>query len=212
MFPKDYHMRRAGYAVWVGTHHPANFGGPLGGPVQTAYRAELRAMVHAAEHISGTYTIVSDCKGVVNGAERILRGGVMDPNGRHQDLWARLAAALRGCAGVRVRWVPAHTNGPCFAISRRGFEGNNWADILAKNAATAAGPSPRQAWKYFRDCRRCKAIQALQIRVLKAVHQADAAKEDQQGQRHRRLAARPGEKAGRRPPGAGAMLPTEMRT
>ena len=66
VFPKDYNMRRAGYGVWIGANHGANFSGALAGPVQTAYRAELRAMVHAAEHIGGTYTIVSDCKGVVN--------------------------------------------------------------------------------------------------------------------------------------------------
>ena len=136
----------------------------------------------------------------------------MDPNGRHQDLWSRLEKAFRGRTGIRVRWVPAHTDGPCFAISSTDFEGNNWADILAKNASSAAGPSPAQACKYFRDCRRCRAIQALQVRVLKAVQQTEAAQEDQHGQRSRRLADGPARRPGRRQAGPGAMLPTEMRT
>eukprot|EP00972_Heterocapsa_arctica_P103723 15286562-Heterocapsa_arctica.AAC.1 len=68
-------MRRAAYGIWLGHHNQANFASALPGKVQTAYRAELHASVHAAEHFSGHFTIVADCLGVVNEANRIHKGG-----------------------------------------------------------------------------------------------------------------------------------------
>ena len=39
-------LARAGWAVWYGTNSKSNIGAPLCGPVQTSYRAELRAILH----------------------------------------------------------------------------------------------------------------------------------------------------------------------
>ena len=47
----------------------------LPGPVQTAYRAELFALLVAIEIFRGDLTVVSDCKGVVDEAERVRRAG-----------------------------------------------------------------------------------------------------------------------------------------
>eukprot|EP00972_Heterocapsa_arctica_P106594 15700926-Heterocapsa_arctica.AAC.1 len=75
VFPRDLPMRRAAYGIWLGKHNQANFAAALPGKVQTAFRAELQAIVYVAEHFAGDFLIVADCLGVVNEANRIHIGG-----------------------------------------------------------------------------------------------------------------------------------------
>eukprot|EP00972_Heterocapsa_arctica_P094381 13919065-Heterocapsa_arctica.AAC.1 len=53
VFPRDEPMRRAAYGIWMGKFNCHNFACALPGNVQTAYRAELHAIVHVAEHFTG---------------------------------------------------------------------------------------------------------------------------------------------------------------
>eukprot|EP00972_Heterocapsa_arctica_P087589 12914901-Heterocapsa_arctica.AAC.1 len=60
VFPRDLPMRRAAYGIWLGKHNCHNCSHPLPGKVQTAYRAELHAIVHVAEQFTGGIVIVAD--------------------------------------------------------------------------------------------------------------------------------------------------------
>eukprot|EP00972_Heterocapsa_arctica_P090844 13404998-Heterocapsa_arctica.AAC.1 len=89
VFPRDLPMRRAAFGVWIGENSVHNHSQPLPGKVQTAYRAELHAIVHVAERYTENISIIADCLGVVNEANRILKGGSASKWGKHSDLWQR---------------------------------------------------------------------------------------------------------------------------
>ena len=110
MRPRDPYLRRAACAFWAGDHKSDSAAWTLPGPVQTVYRAERYAVLIPLEVFRRDLEIVSDCKGVVDEAERIRAGGKVSPTSRHTDLWARYRDALKA-QGIRrtlVRWVPSH--------------------------------------------------------------------------------------------------------
>ena len=73
--PKDPYLRRAACAFWAGDPKSDSAAWSLPGPVQTVYRAELFAVLVALAAFREEVGIVSDCKGVVDEAERIRAGG-----------------------------------------------------------------------------------------------------------------------------------------
>ena len=75
MRPKDPYLRTAACAFWAGDSKSDMAAWSLPGPVQTVYRAELFAILVALEVFRGDVEVVSDCKGVVDEAERIRAGG-----------------------------------------------------------------------------------------------------------------------------------------
>ena len=85
MRPKDPHLRRATCAFWAGDHESDSAAWTLPGPVQTVYRAELFAVPVALEAFRRDLEIVSDCKGVVDEAERVRAGGKVSPTSRHTE-------------------------------------------------------------------------------------------------------------------------------
>ena len=109
----------------------------------------MYALVLCAERFGGSYVIVSDCLGVVKGAQALLDGGKPSPTSRHADLWTRLHAALRGRAAgdIRVRWVPSHEKRGSTRISEEDRWGNQEADSLANAEARRIGPMHRQQEK-----------------------------------------------------------------
>ena len=78
------------------------------------YRAELYAILVALEVFRGDLEIVSDCKGVVDEAERIRNGGRVNPSSRHADLWTRYVQ--RGAEGPRY----PERSGPLGPLPRGG--------------------------------------------------------------------------------------------
>eukprot|EP00972_Heterocapsa_arctica_P001705 243873-Heterocapsa_arctica.AAC.1 len=81
------------YGFWLGNGNKHNSAKALPGHMRTAFRVELRAIVHVAEHFHGGIVIVADCKEVVNEAYRIFHGGMLSPTERHADLWLRCQQA-----------------------------------------------------------------------------------------------------------------------
>ena len=108
MRPKDAYLRRAACAFWAGDRESDSAAWTLPGPVQTVSRAELFAVLVAFEVFRRDLEIVSDCKGVVDEAERIRAGSKVSPTSKHTDLWARYRDALKaqGIRQVLVPWVP----------------------------------------------------------------------------------------------------------
>ena len=109
MRPKDPYLRKAACAFWAGDSKSDTAAWSLPGPVQTVYRAELFAILVALEVFRGDVEVVSNCKGVVDEAERIRAGGTVSPTSGHADLWFRYKNALsaEGLGRVLVRWVPS---------------------------------------------------------------------------------------------------------
>ena len=97
------------------------------------YRSELYAILLALEVFRGDLEIVSDCKGVMDEAERIRNGGRVNPISRHADLWARYSEALKaqGVRSALVRWVPSHEEEGSDRIPPGDRAGNDHADGLA---------------------------------------------------------------------------------
>ena len=93
--PKDPILRYAAYAVTAATGGPGSLehcvvgGGPLPGLHQTAYRAELQAMVRAIQissQVSGKVRIWTDNQTVWYKTNRLLQGALVKPNASHADL------------------------------------------------------------------------------------------------------------------------------
>ena len=98
------------------------------------YRAELFAACRAFELAPGHVTVVSDCYGVVQQAQSVIKGAHIAARRPHVDLWRRMSAAVQAKAArgerVDIRWVLAHlpeeeAGGP--KITREDWEGNQLA-------------------------------------------------------------------------------------
>ena len=214
MCPKDKCMRRAAYAIWLGDDHPANAAAPLPGRVQTVFRAELAAVVHAAERTQGDCEIVSDCQGVAFGAQAHLDGDSLDPLCRHADLWARFRAAAAARQGRirRVRWVPAHRPRGSPDISPEDWYGNHQADQAANAAAQRAGPTGDQLRRHLAAQELCVAVQEAQARVMAAVMRAEEVARTTRGARLSHALAPRRTAAGHRSAAPTHMQPAERRT
>lgn len=81
-------------------------------------RAELAAVVRAAEAAVGILEVVTDCLSVARGVATIAAGGEPDlARGPLGDLWTRFAR----CA-VEVRWVPSHRDAPDPSVWLKGTQ------------------------------------------------------------------------------------------
>ena len=133
--PKDSRLRRAGWGLWAGELHPWNVSSPLLGQEQTAFRAELRAMVAAVEMFAGELEIASDCEAVVKTANSMLSGHRLDVTMvQHSDLWSRFARVIQRRQGmITVRWIRSHRAEQ--GATDEDALGNQGADRLAAEGA-----------------------------------------------------------------------------
>ena len=82
----------------------------LHGPVQTSYRAEVRALLHVVQTAAAPVFVMIDCKGVANTFNDFLKGKRDMLHMREQDLWD-LVFKLAEAAPVdhfQVQWMPSH--------------------------------------------------------------------------------------------------------
>ena len=78
------------------------------GQHQTAFRAELEAVVVAIETIKDTgiqARIWCDCLSVVRGVQKLQNGGCVKPNRSHSDLWNRIATVLDELESEQLQMV-----------------------------------------------------------------------------------------------------------
>ena len=148
--------------------------GPLPGPRQSVFRAELYALVQALELHDGPLEVVLDCLPVQQRMERVLQGGQLPRGGYHEDLWRRAARAAAGRL-VTVRWVPAHCKEEDVSagrISREDWERNAQADEKAKEAQRLWGPHGQREAAAARTDRLVLGVLSMGARVYEAL-QAD---------------------------------------
>ena len=175
-----------------GEHKSDSAAWTLPGPVQTVYRAELFAVLVALEVFRGDLEIVSDCKGVIDEAERIRAGGKVSPTSKHTDPWTRYkdAPKAHGIRQVLVRWVPSHEEEGSDRITPGDRAGNDHADKLANAHAKIIGPTALQGKLYDRRTEQLEKIQDIQLRILTVAQETNPPRTQDRGPQGR--SARPG--------------------
>ena len=126
--------------------------GPLPGLFQSAFRAEVFAIlraVQAARVHSRRLMIWTDCASAIAGLRKILDGECPAPNGPHSDLWQKIFHAVSDLppGSVQVTKVQAHVG----TEGSSPFEDwcllhNHWAD---RTAVRANFNRPESFWKVF---------------------------------------------------------------
>ena len=127
--------------------------GPLPGILQSAYRAEVYAVLQALQlgrqHRSRV-SLWTDCNAVVMRLRRLMRGQTPRPNSPHADLWREIFTCLQefpeGC--LQVTKVVAHQSladatGP---LEERCCLHNQIAD---KAAVAAQSDRPASFWEFY---------------------------------------------------------------
>jgi hypothetical protein len=72
-------LARAGWGVFYGKESNLNIASKLHGPVQTSYRAEVRALLHAVQTAGSPICVFVDCQGVVNTVNGYISSGHTPP-------------------------------------------------------------------------------------------------------------------------------------
>jgi ribonuclease HI len=168
-------ISRAGCGVFFGDHNPLNLSFRLPGVWQTAYRAELRALVHAAEVaqvVGFSFHAKLDNKAVVDNANDIINDGIIPKD--DQDLWSRFRRVLdvmkRDLSAVPVvSWIKGHTTEEDVIsgiITQEDRRGNIAADCLASEAAIS-WRCPEDVTKVLdRNRKAGRLVQEYQVEVL----------------------------------------------
>ena len=81
-------LARAGWGAYFGDKSAFNFSAKLYGPVQSSYRADLRALLHVVRTATSPVCMMIDCQGVVNMFNDFMSTKVRPERAiRDQDLW-----------------------------------------------------------------------------------------------------------------------------
>ncbi len=110
--PDDPRRRRAAWGIHYAHQHPWNRNAPVAGPVQTVYRAELLAVLHAVKSATAPTRVVSDCQSVVEQLRDTLAGAPRKASGDHAELWEEMNNIIQGRPQgyYAVDWVASHAD------------------------------------------------------------------------------------------------------
>ena len=168
LFPADPLLRVAAFAVVQSQPFALDYtqrsyvpvvAQPLRGVLQSAFRAELQALVVSLQIACQRRACVrvwTDCASVIACFKRhVVDGMPVKANSRHSDLLAAMVA----CAGelgpnnVAVLKVPAHAQKTAFVseLDHWLLDGNHAADLAAKWANNARGPDVWRLWNALAD-------------------------------------------------------------
>jgi len=116
--PTEARLRYAAWAVTIVPGGPGTLdnrwlmGGHVQGLVQTPFRAELTAALHAvrwAIQRGQRVRLWGDCQGVLRGLQRLLQGKQVRKNAPHSDLWSQMQVALASAGHlIQLRKVVSH--------------------------------------------------------------------------------------------------------
>ena len=181
LYPSESYLRVAAWGVVVagGLGAPGTLlaTGHLPGLIQSAFRAELTAVISAAEFAAisrSKIRIWSDCLGVVRRFGRLLQGDWSPgPSTRNSDLWSRLSAVVSSCRDrIEIIKVEAH----CESEAQATFV-DEWCAHYNARVDNLAGTTNRgrssdfwALWDTVRksleaECSIAQAVQALHGRV-----------------------------------------------
>lgn len=160
VFPKDSALRLAGWAVcmaqpWMNLYESQVVAaGHVPGILQTAYRAELVALVHAlqiAQRLGSPVRIWTDCKGVVDLVQGFQGNRVVFKiNASHADLW-QVVHNLLDTLGSKVSFHRVFSHN---VVGEGQSEVDSWAawhnnlvDIAAGGITTKRSPEFGSLWR-----------------------------------------------------------------
>ena len=160
--PTSPELRLAAWAVTIATHSTALppiilSAGPLSGFVQTAFRAELTAVLSAISfsvRFQVPVRIWSDCAGVVRRVRELVQGSPVPPRCPNRDLWLPLAAELQSVPeGFCITHVPSHEDPACHddPVAQWAVSNNNLVDSVASSVNLDRSPSFWRTWTKLRD-------------------------------------------------------------
>ena len=152
-------MARAGWGVYYGHNSKLNTHAPLRGPIQTSYRAEIRAVLYVIRTAMVPTHVWADCKGVVDTYQDILNNTNFDPEDHaDSDLWSIANELLRHAPSnlFKISWMNSHLEEKRNDTKRQQLindgkllqlhvDGNVGADAQAKFGADTEGhavPAP----------------------------------------------------------------------
>ena len=130
--------------------------GPLHGLIQTAYRAEISAALHACRRALESRRaarIWCDCQGVVTRLRRLISGSWQPTAGSSSyDLWLELAEVVSQCPGLlQVLKVAAHDDDDTYDVASLWvLHHNRLADEAASAANASRGEEFWQQWTELR--------------------------------------------------------------
>ena len=103
-------VARAGWGTFFAKDSKHNFSAPLDGPVQTSYRAELKAVIHVIRKTATPTVIMCDCQSVVKTFNKFIHSGIPSQGLREQDLWEQVYVLMENTTDnmVLMQWMPGH--------------------------------------------------------------------------------------------------------
>ena len=184
LLPTIPQVRLASWAVVLAASHPGRpwiiSSGPLPGLIQTAFRAEIFAVLSAltfANLARRPVRIWSDCAGVIRKLRRLQTGDIqIRPSMLNCDLWRRVADVM---AQLTVPWsvhkVAAHVDAE---DSKSALE--DWLifnnDVVDRAADAANYQRPASFWEIWESVRRDYALQDVKARAGLELQRIVAAK------------------------------------
>ena len=200
--PVEKQLRLAAWAVTAAgppsqrLEHMVLAGAPLAGIVQTAFRAELRAVLEALRIALGLrcrVRIWSDCLGVVRGVRKRLSGhSGTTANVPHADLWRRIDDILQQLDCSRIQIVKVVSHGDIQKAADAGEDWAFWHNNLVDEAAS--GFNDRRGaefWELFQTVEAEVLRDAALHSAIARVHLLTGRKADRQQQPERNTAPPP---------------------
>ena len=113
-FPTDRRLRHCGVGIYGGGNSSWQFTSPLRGPVQMNDKAELIAVVLAAEALQGQADLFPtgvELLFVCFACQALASGGIIRPSTAHYPTFRRLQRVINDLGGnfFAFRWMPSHT-------------------------------------------------------------------------------------------------------
>ena len=117
-FPTDRRLRHCGVGIYGGGNSSWQFTSPLRGPVQMNDKAELVAVVLAAEALQGQADLfpkgvefLIDNQFVCFACQALASGSTLRPSTAHYPTFRRLQRVIQDIGGdfFAFRWMPSHT-------------------------------------------------------------------------------------------------------
>ena len=160
-------LARAGWGVYYHKDSEHNCHFPLNGPVQSSYRAEIKALLHVLRTSAIPTIVFCDCKSVVNIFNAYIQGSYNEHSHLiEQDLWLDIFHLVdrQEPPFIKVQWMPAHLDEKekvkqrdaaiaAGIVTQEDIDGNVAADLLAKKGAEQHD-SNGQAYLIAQDARR----------------------------------------------------------
>ena len=154
-------LRVAGWAVTSavleGSQAQVIASGPLPGLLQSAFRAEIMAVLVALQcalRHDGSARIWSDCLGVIKRVQGLVQGAQVPRTGRNADLWCRVQEHLEalGSRFMGIFKVDSHQNFEEAEdeVTRWLYYNNQLADRAAARANEGRSPLFWQVWNTVR--------------------------------------------------------------